>query len=115
MAVASGARPDSVRIRRRAWINVVDFDPHQPAALQRLEIGGQGRAVHRQQCRHITDARGVQGIKRHHQRKLTVGQIEQPKGLIETPRHRPRRALQVQAQAAAAKLRGFSDGQFFGA
>ena len=98
-----------------AFVGWVDRHLDKPAAFERLQIGGQGRPVHRQQRRHGADARRLRAIERHQQRKLAIGQVERPQHLIETARHRARRALQMQAQAGIANVQGYLEGQFFAA
>ena len=76
----------------------IDHDRDEAAPLQRLERGGERRAVHGKQRRDRTDAGRLGPVQRHHQRILAASQAERPERLVETPRERPRRALQVQAQ-----------------
>jgi hypothetical protein len=67
-------------------------------------IGGQGRAVHRQQRRDVFHVRRFRPIERHQQRKLTLLQIERPEGVIEAPCQSACGALDVQAQAMIAHM-----------
>ena len=109
-----GASPDRHRAREQraartrqlqpatAPVVGIDHDRHEAAPLQRLERGGQRRAIHGKQRRDRTDAGGLGPVQRHHQRVLAAGQAERPERLVEAPRERPRRALQVQAQARVA-------------
>ena len=70
--------------------------------MQRLERGGERRAVHGKQRRNRCHAGRLGPVQRHHQRELPAGQAERPQCLVEAARERPRRALQVKAQAGVA-------------
>jgi hypothetical protein len=109
--LAMGASPDRYRAREQraartrqlqpatASVVVIDHHRDEAAPLQRLERGGERRAVHGKQRRDRTDAGRLGPVQRHHQRVLAAGQAERPEHLVETPRERPRRALEMQAQA----------------
>jgi hypothetical protein len=94
-----------------SFVGVIDGHRQDAAPLQRLQSGSERRAVHRQQRRDAADARRLRAIERHQQRELTVRQPERPQRLIEPPRHRPRRALDVKAEASVAHLKGELVGQ----
>ena len=98
-----------------ALVSLVNRDLDQPATLERLQIGGYGRAIHRQQPRNITDSRRLRPIKRHQQRKLAIRQIERAKRLVKPPRYCTRRALKVQTQAVVANQEGDLVTRFFAA
>jgi hypothetical protein len=77
---------------------------HEAAALQRLERGGQRRAVHgkhRRDSPHAGRFRAVQG-QGHHQRELPACQAERSQPRIEFAREGTCRPLRVQAQAVVA-------------
>ena len=79
----------------------------EAARLYGLEIGGQRRAVHRQQRGDGPERRRLRSIERHQQRKLAAGQPERMERLVEYARHGPRRALRMQAQAGVAHPQRF--------
>jgi hypothetical protein len=97
-----------------AAASIVGVDHHrdEAAPLQRLERCGQCRAVHRKQGGYRTDAGRLGLVQRHHHRVLPAGQAKRPQRFVETPRKRPRGALQVKAQAGVANLVRDSEGQF---
>ena len=91
-----------------AFVGIVDRHGDETAALERLQIGGQCCAVHRQEGRNFSDARRLGAVERHHQRELAIGEPERPKCRVKAPRHRPRRALKVQTKTGVANPeRGF--------
>ena len=57
-----------------APVLLVDGDLHQPAAFERLEVGGQRGAVHGEQDRDAADARRLGTVERRQQRELALGQ-----------------------------------------
>ncbi len=75
---------------------------HQAVALQRLEIGGEAGAVHREQVGDRTERRRPGPVERIQQRELAAGDAEAAKGLVEAARQRARRALRRQTQAMIA-------------
>src|SRR3546814_11587299 len=68
----------------------VRIDRHldEAAAPQRLEGGGQGRAVHGEQRRDRSRARRLGTVQRHHQRELSIGEAERAQRLVKAPRQR---------------------------
>ena len=84
----------------------------QAAARQRLERGGERRAVHGKQGCDRPDAGRLGPVQRHHSRILPAGEAERPQRVVETPRERPRRALQVKAQARIANQERGCEGNF---
>jgi len=51
-------------------------------------------------------------FERHHRRILPAGEAERPQRVVEPPRQRPRRALQVKAQASVAHQECGGEGNF---
>jgi hypothetical protein len=84
-----------------ATASVVGVDHHhdEAAPQQRLDRGGERRTVHGKHGCDPTDAGRLGPVQRHHHRILPAGQAERPQRLVETPCERPRRALQLKAQA----------------
>jgi hypothetical protein len=82
----------------------IDDHFHQAASLERLEIGGERRAVEREQVRHRTHGRRLGAVERGQQRKLPLRQPDRAQCVIETSRQRPRRPLHMQAQATVAHM-----------
>jgi hypothetical protein len=74
----------------------------QAAALQRLDCGGQGGAIHGQQRCHRPHAGRLRTIQRHEQRELTIGQPDRPQCRVEIPGQCPCRPLHVQTEATIA-------------
>jgi hypothetical protein len=90
----------------------VDHDRDEAAPLQQLERGGERGAVHGEQGGDRTDGGRLGPVQRHHHRVLPAGQAERPQRVVEAPRERPRRTLQVKAQAIIPnEKRGF-EGNF---
>jgi len=81
------------------WIGR-NFD--QSAPLQRFQRRSQRGAIHSQQRRYSAHGRRLGPVQRHQQRKLAIGEIERPQGLIEAPRQCPGSPLHMQAEAAIA-------------
>ena len=99
-AATSKARPAGVSLRRRLpFVRIVDRYRDETSALERLQVGGQRRAVHREHSRNVADARRFGAVERHQQRKLAIGEPERPQRRIKTARQRPRRLLKVETQA----------------
>ena len=94
-------RPTRGRQLQPATAAIVGIDHHRDEAAppQRLERSGERRAVEGKHGCDRTDAGRLGPVHRHHHRVLPAGQPERPQHVIETPRKRPRRALQMQAQA----------------
>src|SRR5439155_7094376 len=91
-----------------APVSIVDRYLDETAPLERLQGGGQSRAVHRQQGRDFADAWRLGAVERHHQRELAIGEPEWPKCRVKAPRYRPRRTLKVQTETGVANPeRGF--------
>ncbi len=88
-----------------APVTRIDCYLHQTASLERLEIGGQRRAIQREQIRHRPHVRRLRAVQRCQQRKLALGQTHRTQRLVETARQRARRALRVQAKAMIANMR----------
>ena len=119
-----GALPDRNRAREQraargrqlapAAASVMGVDHHrdEPAPLQRLERGGERGAVHGKQGRDRPDAGRLGPVQRHHRRILSAGQAERPQRVVETPRERARRALQVKAQARVPHQERGGEGNF---
>jgi hypothetical protein len=84
----------------------IDQNRQQTASLKRLQVRGQGRAIHREQRRDRPDRWRVRTIERHEQRELAAGEAEGAEGLVEPPRQCPRRPLRVQAEAVIAHQQG---------
>ena len=79
-----------------------DRNVDQPAALQGLQRGRQGGAIHCEQgshCRHTGWFRAVQG---HHQRELPVCQAQRAERVIEAPCQGPCGSLQMKTEASVA-------------
>ncbi len=73
---------------------------------QRLERGGQGRAIHRQQGRDWRHGRrrgAVQGVE---QGELAIGQAARAQRVVESAREDPRRPLDMKAEARIADMLG---------
>ena len=81
-----------------AFVFLVDRDFQKAAPLQRLQVGGQRRAVHRQQRRDAADARRFRPIERHQQRELSAGEVEGPQCVVEAA------AVTVKTEAEANKI-----------
>jgi hypothetical protein len=84
----------------------VDGYLEEAAPFERFEVGGECRAVHREQRRNTAEARRLRAIERHQQRELAIGEIERPEHIVEMPRQRTSRTMDVQAQAAVAHHMG---------
>jgi hypothetical protein len=95
-ALSRQTQPSTTPVSR-IW---ADLD--QAAALQRLECGGQGGAIHGQQRGHRPHARRLRTIQRHQQRELAVRQPHRAQCVVETPCQRPCRPLHVQTEATIA-------------
>jgi hypothetical protein len=87
-----------------AFVRFVHFDLDQAAAFERLERGRERRAIHRKQVSNVADARRIGAIERYQQRKLTLRQTERAQRVVEAPRQRPRRPLDVKAKAIVANM-----------
>lgn len=81
-------------------------DPDQSTALKGLEGGGEGGAIHREECGHGGHPGGDRPVERHHQGDLSVGQSEGPKSVVEAPGERSRGPLHVEAEAAVPDFDG---------
>jgi hypothetical protein len=66
-----------------APVGRIDRDREQPAPLERLQIGGEGGAIHRQQLRDRPERRRGRAVERHQQRELPAGEAERPERRIE--------------------------------
>ena len=84
--------------------SAIGFGLDQAAPLQRLEVGRQGRAVHRQQRGDAADDRRLRPVERHQQRELAAGQAGGLQRQVEAARQGPGGALGVQAQADVADM-----------
>ena len=71
----------------------------EAAALQRFQIGGQRRAIHRQQLRDAADGRRFGAVQRHQERELAARQADRLQCQIVAPRQCSRRALRTQTEA----------------
>jgi hypothetical protein len=119
-----GAPPDRNRTREQgaagacqfeppaASVVGVDHDRDEAAPLQQLERGGERRAVHGEQGGDRTDGGRLGPVQRHHHRVLPAGQAGGPQRVVETPRQRPRRALQVKAQTVIPNEKRRLEGNF---
>jgi len=88
-------------------IFLVDRNFQKSATFERFEIGCECRSVHREIKRDAAMRRRLRPVKRHQQRKLTIGEIERPQYVVETARQRTGRAVNMQAQAIVAdQVRG---------
>ena len=94
-----------------AFVGIIDGYGDQTAPLERLQIGGQCRAIHGKQGGNFPDARGLGAIEGHQQRELAVGEVERPQCRVKAPRHRPRGLLKVQTKAGVANPAGDIEGQ----
>ena len=65
-----------------ASVLVVDHHRDEVAPLQRLERGGERRAIHGQQRRDRTDVGRLGPVERHHHRILAAGQAERPQRIV---------------------------------
>jgi hypothetical protein len=107
-------RPDKQRATGRRQsktsataVFLVDRNLQKTTPFKRLEIGREGRSVHREKGRDAAERRRLRPVERHQQRKLTVGKIEWPKYIVEATRHCARRPVDMQAQAIVAdQVRG---------
>jgi hypothetical protein len=80
----------------------VRCDREQAAALQGLECGRQGGAIHRQKSGDGAHGRGDGAVETHEQGELAAGEVERAEGVVETPGERTGGALDVEAEAAVA-------------
>ena len=83
----------------------------EATTLQRLEIGSQGRPVHRQQRRHAAEVRWFRPIERHEDRELLAGDTDRLQHDIETACERMRRPLRMQAQVGVTHQKGGFEGK----
>jgi len=97
-----------------AAASVMGVDHHRDEAAppQRFERGGERRAVHGKQGCDRTDAGRLGPVQRHHRRILPAGEAERPQRVVEPPRQRARRALQVKAQARVPDQERGGEGNF---
>jgi len=70
--------------------------------FKRFEISGKRCPVHGQKAGDIPDTRRRGPVERDQQGILTIGEIEWPERLIETPANRPRRTLQLQTKTTVS-------------
>ena len=92
-----------------AAIALGDPDLEQAAALEWFDIGGQRGAGHPQQICHLCRASGSGAVQRVQQGELTVRQIEGAERLVEVAGQGAGGALNMQAQAGLADVRGRSE------
>ena len=76
----------------------------QTAALERLQIRGQRRAVHREQARDAPHRRSLGPVERGQKRELAAGQSERPEHVIKAASQRARSPLHMQAKAAVPHM-----------
>jgi hypothetical protein len=93
-----------------AFVGAVHVDFQKAAAFERLEIGGESRAIHGEERRNVTEARRLGAIERHQQRELALCQIEWPQRIVKAPGQRARGPLDVQTKAAVANLASEREG-----
>jgi hypothetical protein len=82
----------------------IGSDLDQSTAFEGLEGGGEGSAIHREECGHGGHPGGDRPIERHHQGELSVGQSEGAESVVEAPRKRSRGPLHMEAEAAIPDL-----------
>ncbi len=86
----------------RAPVGRVGLRRDEAAPLQRLQVGGERRPVHRQKCRHAAEVRRPRPVERHQQGELPAGDAGRLQRDVEAAGQRPRRPLRMQAQAGVA-------------
>lgn len=84
----------------RAPVVLVRNNCNEAAAFERLEIGGQRGAVHRQEFGRLAKARRVWPVERHQKRILTMADAEWGERLVKPAGEGPGCAVNAKAQAA---------------
>lgn len=87
-----------------SFVGMVDGHLRQAATLKRLELGGEGRAIHGKQSGNLSHARRLGTIERHQERELAIGQPQRPQRVVKAPCHHPRRPLDMETEAGIANL-----------
>lgn len=85
-------------------VMLIDRNLQEPASFERLEVGCKRRSVHGEKRRNAAERWRLGPVKRHQQRKLTIGEIERPQHIVETARQRACCPMHVQAQAIVAHV-----------
>ncbi len=107
----NGARKDGCSTcsegeQARAAVRGVGRDADEAAALEGLESGGQGGAVHGEQRGDGGHAGRFGAIERHHERELPVGEAGGAESFVEAAGEGAGGALDVEAEAGVANEEG---------
>lgn len=83
----------------------VFLDDDKALLGQRLQGGGECRAIHGERIGQLSERRWLGTVERHHQGKLPIGQAERTEDVVEMPGKRPCRPLCMKAQAGVADMK----------
>lgn len=83
-----------------AAVRGIGSDPDQFTAFEGFEGGGEGGAIHREECGYGGHSGGDRTVERHHQGELSIGQSEGAESVVEPACQRSRGPLHMQAEAA---------------
>jgi hypothetical protein len=96
-----------------APVPAIHFHFEKAASFERLDIGGERRAVDGKERRDLAHGWRLRLVERHEKRELSLCDSDRPQCLIEAARQRPCRSLHLQAQAMITHvMRNFEAEQF---